>query len=72
MGIVRGMIGLCLMGMSFYAGYKVHDIAKPTIVVEHRQQQSIEDRIKSLLKEDKRDVYKALKNLGREYGFEKQ
>lgn len=69
MGLVRTGICVGLMGISFYAGYKTHERVKPPIVIERAG--TIEDKIISLMKEDKKDIERALYNVGKEYGFEK-
>jgi hypothetical protein len=68
MGIVRSAIAVGMMGLSFYAGYKYSEM-KPATVIERRM--TIEDRIKSLMSEDKEQILKALYRVGKEDGYEK-
>lgn len=68
MGIVRTTIAVGMMGLSFYGGYKAHDVMKPCR--PYVQQASLEDSIKVVLEADRDKVKSALERIGRQYNLE--
>lgn len=68
MGIVRTGLAAGMLALSFYAGMKYHEYKQPIAMI---QEISIEERIKSLINDDRDQVMKALYKVGKEHGFEK-
>ncbi|MFH0978612.1 MAG: hypothetical protein V1837_04890 [Candidatus Woesearchaeota archaeon] len=68
MGLVRTATSLAIIGLSFYGGYKYHEYKAPAAI---EQKMTIEDRIRSLISEDREQVMKAMYAVGKSYGFEK-
>jgi hypothetical protein len=68
MGIIRTGLAIGMLAASFYAGM-TYEKMKPATFIERRA--SIEDKVRSLMNEDKETVLKALYKVGKDYGYEK-